>query len=244
MAERYARIPEAVIGRRDMSATDWRVFVAVALHMDTSGRAYPSMTRIAAMAGIRRKDVPRTIGRLEGLGLLRREPRAGPKGANLYVVLDGESALLRTVRTAADCPQCGDKGVRTIATGESALLRTKHTKEQTSKQNHARRTSHARVGAELNRDGADEFERFWKAYPHRGSHPDPKRLARLKFVAALKRGADPEEIIRGTQNYRLAVERDTIEPRYIPQANTWLGDERWVDHPDAPEPPQLRAGMN
>src|SRR5262249_28016282 len=37
---------------------------------------------------------------------------------------------------------------------------------------------------------SSEFENFWHIYPHRGSFSDPKKPARLKFEAAVKRGVD------------------------------------------------------
>jgi len=47
------------------------------------------------------------------------------------------------------------------------------------------------------KDGANsDFEIFWRIYPHRGSFPDPKKPARLKFEA-VKRDVDPAAIITG-----------------------------------------------
>jgi hypothetical protein len=40
-------------------------------HADKAGRAYPSLARIAEIARINRKHVPRSTRRLEQLGLLR-----------------------------------------------------------------------------------------------------------------------------------------------------------------------------
>ena len=242
MGDRYARIPSRAIGCRELSATDWHVLACIALHADAAGRAWPSMGTIAEMTGIRRKDVPRTIRRLEQLRLLQREP-GGPTSSNIYsIALDDEavSATARTgVRNSAD-------NVSAIRGGlVSATLRTKQPIEQPTEQNHARRCPRAPVGAELDQDGAScEFGRFWAAYPHRGPHSDPRKPARVKFEVAVKRGVDPDAIIRGAENYRLVVERDGTNPRYVCQAVTWIGQERWDDHQEAPEPPRLRVGMN
>ena len=68
--------------------------------------------------------------------------------------------------------------------------------------------------------------------------------ARLKFEAAVKRGTEPADIIRGAEIYRATIEGDGTDPRYIAQAGTWLNQERWNDYQDTPQPPRLRVGMN
>ncbi len=239
MAERYARIPESTIRCREMSATDWRVYAAIALHADSYGRAYPGMTTIALISGVRRQDVPRTISRLEKLGLLRREPRAGPNGANLYSI-DRASVLVRTVRNAAD-PQHNGEGVRRAAAKMSASVRTKQTKEQNTEYKRGQRGVRAVDG---DRENVGEFEAFWAAFPSRKPLANPKQLARKKFEAAAKRGIPPQAIIRGAANYRASVQQAGTETRYVVQAATWLHQERWADYQDSPEPPLFRVGMN
>ena len=92
-------------------------------------------------------------------------------------------------------------------------------------------------------DGASQFFAFWKAYPSRRPHGNPRKPAQQAFETAIKRGIDHAAIIRGAENYRTAVEREGTEPRYIPHAVTWLRQERWSDHREVPEPPRLRVGM-
>jgi hypothetical protein len=94
-------------------------------------------------------------------------------------------------------------------------------------------------------DGAnDDFETFWSVYPSRHPHSNPKKPARLKFETAIKRGADPADIIRRARHYAACVAANVGDPRYIAQAQTWLNQERWNDYQEAPEPPRLRVGMN
>ena len=110
MVERFARISERAIRCRDMSASDWRVYTCIALHADASGRAFPGMTTIARLTGLKRKNIPRTIRRLERFRFLAHE-RTNPNGANVYTLnLDAEvSSMVRTggVLNGEDrgCPQ-------------------------------------------------------------------------------------------------------------------------------------------
>lgn len=94
-------------------------------------------------------------------------------------------------------------------------------------------------------DGAnDAFEIFWKIYPSRRPHLNPKKPALLKFRAAVKRGTEPVDIIRGAQNYAAYVGSNIGDHRYIRQAVTWLDQEQWAEYQEADDPPRLRVGMN
>lgn len=76
---------------------------------------------------------------------------------------------------------------------------------------------------------APEFEVFWKSYPRRGSHPNPKKPALQKFTAAIKRGVDPKTIIAAAKAFAAAERVAGRDPKFIPQAVTWLSQERWAD---------------
>jgi hypothetical protein len=217
-----------------MSGTDWRVYACIAVHADASGRAYPGMTTIAGMTGIRRQDVPRVIRRLERLQQLRCEPGAGPGGANVYVLEFDQpevSATLRTVRNAADPQGCGG-GVRNAATKVSARLRTKHTKEQTNE--------HMRTEDE---ETAGQFETFWRNFPKRGEHNNPKKPAREKYLAAVKRGVDPALMNAAAANYGSFIARSGTRAAHVKQAVSWLHQECWEQYGAFQEPEPLRAGM-
>lgn len=73
------------------------------------------------------------------------------------------------------------------------------------------------------------FERFWSVYPSRSPHSNPKKPARQKFEAAVKRGVDAEEIIRGAQVYARHAARHIPDPQHVAMATTWLHQERWSD---------------
>jgi hypothetical protein len=88
-----------------------------------------------------------------------------------------------------------------------------------------------------------DFERFWRVYPSRSPHPNPKKPAQLKFETAVGRGVDPADIIRGAQNYAAYVAANVRDRRHIAQAQTWLSQERWNDHQEIPRTPPRRLGM-
>jgi len=110
--------------------------------------------------------------------------------------------------------------------GTSAAQQTKH-KEQTL----ARETRARANGV---------FMDFWNAYPPREGE-NPREPARKSFEAALQRGAEPAEIIRGAENYARSV-ANIDNRRFVAQAVTWLNQKRWEDHQELrePEPPQRK----
>jgi len=246
MKSRFARIPARAIGCRELSARDWQVLACIALHCNRGGGAFPGMTRIAAMTGIRRGDIPRSISRLERAGLLRREHQPTGQGwdNNRYTLIfddaDRVSADLRTgVRNAADrvpadlrigCPQKRTPSVR------NAAYLTDRTDQLTD-------SVHRIEGLHVNgNEAAGWFEKFWEAYPSRQQHSNPKKPARQKFEKLVKGGIDPRVLITAAKDYGRQVERQGTDPRFVPQAVTWLNQERFADEPRVPKQQQLFAG--
>jgi hypothetical protein len=94
----------------------------------------------------------------------------------------------------------------------------------------------------VSEDAASQFETFWQVIPSRQPHPNPKKPAREKFFAAVKRGIDPAVIIRGAEAYAGYVVREATPPKFIKQAATWLNQELWTETYEPPEP-RLIAGI-
>ena len=79
-----------------------------------------------------------------------------------------------------------------------------------------------------------QFDQFWRIFPSRRPHANPKAPARKKYEAAINRGVSPADILRGAENFAVYVEREQVEPRFIAQAVTWLSQERWTDYQEPP----------
>jgi hypothetical protein len=84
----FARIPAGAAGKK-LSANDWQVYVAIASHADKSGKAHPSLYRIARLTGMHRSHVSRSINRLKAAGLLKswRVPRGDGWANNNYQII-------------------------------------------------------------------------------------------------------------------------------------------------------------
>lgn len=70
------------------------------------------------------------------------------------------------------------------------------------------------------------FERFWSAYPRRDG-ANPKQPAAQKFDRIVSGGVDPETIIAAAR--KLAAAMAGKDAKFVPQAQTWLGQSRWQD---------------
>lgn len=83
--------------------------------------------------------------------------------------------------------------------------------------------------------GQDRFEEFRAVYPKRNT-AFPTAPARKRWLAAIKRGVDPEEVIAGARAY--AAEQSRIGKagtEFVKTADSWLYQERWKDHAQAAE---------
>jgi Helix-turn-helix domain len=196
---RYAAVPVRAAAALGLGAQDFRVLIAIASHANGDGRAFPSLARIALLTGIARRNVPRSIARLEDARLLRHRQRKGETGGWGHSVYE---IVLEDLDVAPsedwDIPPNG--GLRRLAKAAPSV------------------NGHI---------SAEHFELFWEAYPSRGPHPNPKKPAASKFAAALKNGVDPAIIIAGTRRYADYVAREERDPRYVKQAMTWLSQELW-----------------
>jgi hypothetical protein len=241
MSCRFSRIPEHVIGCRELFASDWRVFACISLHADQSGRAWPSMDAIAEMTGVRKQDLPRTFRRLERLVGLQYEPGRGRGRRNVYILPLGQPEKVRTQADLKDGlksphtsgpkqrkgPHTSDEKVRT-----QADRIYKQTKEHTN--------TYTRGGPD---ESAGWFDRFWGVYPDRGDQTKPKKPAKERFLLAIKSGAHPEHIVRGAENYARAMARyQGDERRYVKQPANWLKDRLWEQYQAASSVAQPKFG--
>lgn len=84
----------------------------------------------------------------------------------------------------------------------------------------------------------DGFTEFWSTYPPRKN--SSKSDAEKAYAAALKKGADPADILAGAKLY--AADRAEQDPQYTAHAKTWLHGRRWEDALAQGRPPERRKG--
>src|SRR5690625_2231618 len=94
--------------------------------------------------------------------------------------------------------------------------------------NHPEQPTLSLVHPEASADASerDLFEEFWKAYPKRSPHQNPKKPAREKFKKIIKK-VDPQILIDAAHAYARSEQGN--DPKFIAQTQTWLNQERWND---------------
>jgi Helix-turn-helix domain len=117
---RFARVPIQASWDRSLGTQAFRVLVAIAIHVnDVNGTAYPSITLLQRLTGIKRQNVSAAIKTLERLAYLSRSPgHAGSRGGRIVYTLnyadqsscpgmtDGRATISSSDMTVAPGPAC------------------------------------------------------------------------------------------------------------------------------------------
>jgi Helix-turn-helix domain len=245
MTARFARIPIRAAGLR-LGAQDFRVLICIAAHANGDALARPSQNRIASITGISRSHVADAIARLESAGLLRRNRHRSPRGdwdTSEYEILfhDPAAGVFPPEGTSVFRPE--GTGVPSRGTGVFPPEGQGCSLQRDTEQSHRTEPQNIRRAAPCADDDAPIiwFELFWRAYPSRGPHPNPKKPAQQKFLVAIKKDVDPAVIIRGAEAYA-GYSASISDRSKVAQAVTWLGQERYRDKVE-PARRAMHAGM-
>ncbi len=177
-------------------------------------------------------------------GVIRRMIEAGLPDEDIQAYIDGW--LMKVPELSADCPQCvrrrsedaARKRQKRAENSASASADIAHiyinninTPEGDKKKKNIRTIPRTSADAEWE----EWFEDIWGYYPRRKG-ANPKKPAKQKFFSLLKTCADPEalatEICKGAVLLQKRVQRDSVDPQFVPMMTTWLNQERWADEQD------------
>src|SRR5215472_5358672 len=86
----FSRVPTWAASVKELSRYDMRVLIAIAAHADKAGKAHPGLSRIASLAQIDRRNISRSIARLEKAGLIRHQPN---RSGSIYTIVYKSSLL-------------------------------------------------------------------------------------------------------------------------------------------------------
>ncbi len=206
-------IPAAAVFDRRLSHADVRVLAALGAHADKNGRCWPATTTLANETGMSERHARTSLRNLENIGYVVTESRPGQ--SSMYRIPRNQAAGVEpnpgTILPEPRNQAAGDPGT---------VLPPNDTKNDTKNDTVASLVE-------------QQFQNFWRTYPSRGRHSNPKKPAQAKFDAALKRGVAAADIIRGAENFAVYVEREGTDPKYVAQAKTWLNEERWTQYQEA-----------
>ncbi len=228
------------------------VLVILANMANGQGECWPTHKTICAQTSLSQRCVETCIARLEAMGLIQRTARHsknGGRAANLYTVNVGALPMEPT-RTLAPCTgNCGHDSCKVTCQSvaeqgsfDDALASPAVTPP--AYQNDPSRTSVGEhyIEPSMNHqiepttrasapcaDADLKFEEFWEAFPKRAGG-NSKKAAKQRFLSAIKRKVDPDQIIGAARVFNRYCERKgLVRTEKVPMAETWLNKERWND---------------
>ena len=233
---------------RDARVTRGDVAVAFVLlyrhyNADT-GRCDPALSTIADGAALERRHAVNSVRHLEELGYFRVDVRGGTIGkfgpTNAYLPVFEAETPCTTVQGMHQ--NAGGEGMHHSAS--DALEGPRPPAPQCIQTSNIL-IEPVRARAALSKEEtANGFETLWRIFPNRKPHPNPKKPARLKFEAALRRGIPAADIIAGAERYAAYAAQHEPNPRFWKQLVTWINQEGWTETHDQPEKRPLAVGMN
>lgn len=232
---RFAKVPEEVLTDSRLDAYSKMILVALYLHADSEGRAFPSINTITRLSGMAKGTVARRLSQLEKLGYLtrrKRKDKAGDYDRTLYILGGGLSTRETTLSTGdTGVVYQVDKGclperqgvVYQVGTNIPIEQTIEHTKEQKNPSSQSQFLKPKPIGEVRAEEIRAAFEEFWQLYPKRQG----KRAAFAEFEKIFPADLPAEKLNQRLSNlygqlmqYSDSV-RDT-EPRYIKNPVNWL----------------------
>lgn len=259
-AERFAKVPEALFLREDITPIEKLVTAVLLLHRNQqNGSCFPSIQTIARLSGLGKNTVGRAIKGLSGKGILRVERRISPAGdydSNQYTFVEGWPHSGGTPRAGEGCPHSGGRGSPTVGGGVPPERGTNRQEKQTMGQTNKQEAESERdfvFNPEDNETVLSPQEKeilinrifpdFWEYYPRKvGKKAARKALeavfADIKTMAGF--ASITENLSEHMHRQVNEIEALETEMRYIPHASTWL---RANDFSEPPPPPEHERPM-
>lgn len=235
---RFSIFPARALDDRRLGNAAISVLALLGTYADRDGWCWPSVSTMAKRLGSTRQAVSKQLRVLESSGYLNIEPRTDKRGgmvSNGYRLLfdtdlAGEFDRLHGVTEGDEPPQPVVAPLQPDVAPPATWGCTHYKEERT----------HKNVT-----DTERQFSEFRAAYPSRASVDlsDPLKPAREKFLALVRKGVSPDDLIRGAKNYAVAVGTHRTEPRYVPQMVKWLHNEMWTQYRNRPVPKRSAVGM-
>ncbi|HHR5700990.1 TPA: helix-turn-helix domain-containing protein [Klebsiella michiganensis] len=232
------------------------VLLKLADNASDLGECWPSYQHIADQCEISKRSVMNHIEALCESGLIKKEPRTGPKGnsSNVYQLnlrSAGDSlggGANRSLHGAGDSPgSAGDSlggAGDSLGGGAGAAPRISHSFEPVNEsvnepiKNTGASAKASAPARSVKQDYSPEFETAWQAYPKRAGG-NSKSGAFKAWKARLKDGVKPEDLLAGVKRYAAyARATGSVGTQFVKQAATFFGPDRHFEEswlaPSAP----------
>lgn len=216
------------------------VLLKLADNASDLGECWPSFQHIADQCEISKRSVINHVEALCDSGLLKKEPRTGPKGnsSNIYRLCLHGAGDAPGGSANHSLPDAGDSpGSAGNAPGGSAgaAPRISHSFEPVNESvNEPKKHTGASAGASAparaaKQDYSPEFETAWQNYPKRAGG-NSKAAAFKAWQARLRQGVKPQTMLDGVKRYAAYVRTTgSAGTQFVKQAATFFGPDRHFD---------------
>lgn len=242
----FAMVPARAVDDSRLGRAAFFVLAVLATYGDRDGWCWPSLATLAKRIGVSRQAISRQIIELERLGYIETQHQthaSGGTATNAYRIMHDADLDADDDRNSGD-ENSAEGGQPDVAPGQHdvAGVSTSEVDPPSTSEVDPIILNKPKEQSYVSSVVDHQFEQFWRSYPTRKPHQNPKKPARQKFDAALKRGVRFADIQRGVENFARYVEQEHTDPKFVPQAKTWLGQERWQGCQEAPEPAKAADG--
>jgi hypothetical protein len=214
------------------------LFIQLWTIADDAGRARAASRMLASLLYPYDDDAPRLIGgwldELEGADMIRRYEVEGSVYLEIVKWLEHQKIDKPSKSRLPEFVE-GSRALANVREASATDLGPR-TRDQDQEKDHSRSIGDrpAREPKQIDLEEAiavaSKFDEFWQAYPGREG-ANPRKPAETKFNALVKTGVDPELLIAEAKKLASSeASRGNVGSRFIPQAVTWLNQQRWVDH--------------
>jgi hypothetical protein len=210
-----------------------RVLLAIGLHVDKTGRAYPSLSRVGEITGIDRRHVGAALAFLETHGYLARTRQRRGSGygpTNYTLIFDDEVVPGEATPDSASRGDTLDEGSAwggdTLVPGEALEVVPGEAPEHPSITTQGTAHRENELALEPPTDG-DPIEaacrEWWNQFPKQRRANWTGVLAKYRTLIKAK-AVTPDELLAKAMSYSMS---DDVARGYACNPLRWLREERW-----------------
>lgn len=240
-ARTFDRLPATARERlREIGATAYAVLGCLCSYADSAGVCWPSISRLAQMAGMDDRTIRRSLRRLADAGIIAIERRPSDDGlhaTNLYrIIYQAPTPPVRDTVTGDTHTVSDDRGRGHQCQGDTVTddrgILSPVTPELYQLTRPLNQTSVA-SGKKPTDAYSPEFESFWAAYPANTDGRKPKKADAFRRWKKIPAG-DHAAVIQSAATY---AQSGKVHAGYVMHPTTFLSDwQAWASPPEVATP--------
>lgn len=222
-------LPEAALFAPGLLDSD-RVLLCVIKRLASAGPCYASVQTLAAVVGRTARSVQESQSRLEEAGMIRIERVPGAPNRITALAPAAAKTFAEALAAAGVNRSSGvnpGSGVGVNPSSGVGVNQSSPNKDKSDKDKKTRITP---------LPPADDFELFWRTYPHYGGRSS-KAKTKAAWERAIADRTDPAAIFAGLHHWLGCETWKKQGGDFVMASERWLRDRRWLERPKLWTPP-------